>query len=309
MGNDRRPPGRLRRVRRAARAEILKARGQPALLVYLLLVVLVTAAWGPIQYSIAKEQEAKLERPRVTHAFGEPEPADTPDEEPADDRGANGFLVLAASARAGVIVAALLLLLYSATLLAGEGTAGTYRMVLVRPLTRTDLVLAKVILLMALVVLFLAAIALTAWLLGLAVGGYGDYVDVRYGQVDYTASDLAEGALLSLALAPLALLAVCSFGLLCSSIFESSATAVTLAVLAGVAAVALNLGLSSDAAQWNFVTHVDRYFAVLESRSLGLSTYQFDARLIVPGMIVPAVSALALLAGARTIFVRKDIYT
>ena len=42
--------------------------------------------------------------------------------------------------------APILLLLYASTLLAGEGTMGTFRMVLVRPITRTDLLLAKVLL-------------------------------------------------------------------------------------------------------------------------------------------------------------------
>jgi ABC-2 type transport system permease protein len=301
-------PGRIGRVRRAVRAEILKASRQPALLVYLAIVVLVTAAWGPIQYSGEKEQEREKEKPRVTHTFGEEAPAPPEPEEPAEARGANGFFVLGASMRAGVTVAALLLLLYSATLLAGEGTAGTYRMVLVRPVTRTDLVIAKALLLLVLVLAFLAAIAATAWLLGLLVGGYGDYVHVRYGQVAYTASELAESALLSLALAPLALLAVCAFGLFCSSIFTNSATAVTFATLAGVGAVALNLGLGKEAQLLNFVTHVDRYLAAFQSRALGISTV-FGSRIVLPGLVVPLVSALVLLAAARTIFARKDIDT
>jgi hypothetical protein len=84
---------------------------------------------------------------------------------------------------------------------------------------------------------------------------------------------------------------------------------VTVATLAGVAALALNLGLGQESAQLNFVTHVDRYLAALQARCLGLSTFEFDLRFVTPGLVVPPVSALALLAAARTIFARKDIYS
>lgn len=307
-GGRRGPEPRFVRLRRALRSEILKASGQPTLLVYFGIVLLTAAAWGPIQYSIARGQEAELrETTRDAPAFGEapsePAPADVD-----DGRGANGFLVLAASMRAGVVVAAILLLLFASTLLAGEGTAGTFRMVLVRPITRTDLILAKAGLLLLLVVAALLAISLVSGALGFLVGGYGDYVDVRYGQVDYTAGELARTVLLSLSLAPLALLAVGAFGLFWSSLFESASAAVTAATLAGIAALAVNLGLGREAAQLNLFTYVDRYFEVLQSFSGGLSEHRFDARLVVPGLLVPGISALVFLVVARTMFARRDIH-
>ena len=148
------------------------------------------------------------------------------------------------------------------------------------------------------------------WILmtGLLVGGYGDYVDVRFGQVDYTSAELASVALKSIALTPLALFAIAAFGLFCSSLFDNSATAITVAILAGLAATVVNLGLSPESQMLNFVTYVDRYVGIFESFSRGLSDYRFEFRLLRAGLVVPPVSALVFLIAARTIFARRDIH-
>ncbi len=303
-------PGRLRRVGRALRAEIRKSRRQPALLVYLLLVLLVTLAWGPLRYRSAREREREILHPAApTQAIEGEEPAEpSPPPPETEGRGVNGFLVLAASTRAGVILTAILLLLYAATLLAGEGTAGTVRLLLVRPVTRTDLLLAKAVLLLLLILLFLAVVAAASGLLGLLLGGYGDIVDVRFGEIDFTASELRRAALVGLGLAPLALFATAAFGLFCSALFESAATAVTVATLGGLAALAVTLGLSAESALLVFVTHVDRYLAVFQSFATGLSDHALNARFVTPGLVVPAVSALVFLGAARIIFCRKEIH-
>ena len=99
-----------------------------------------------------------------------------------------------------------------------------------------------------------------------------------------------------------------AFGLFCSSLFDNSATAITVAILAGLAALVVNLGLSPESQMLNFVTYVDRYIGIFESFSRGLSDYRFEFRLLRPGLVVPPVSALVFLLAARTIFARRDIH-
>ncbi len=301
-------PGFALRLLRAFRAEEMKARRQPVLLLYLALAVAATAVAGPLEHAAAKRSEAEVAaEPRATHTFGEPAAAPTPPR-PAAGTGANGWLTFAAGIRAGVLLSAVLLLLFAAGLLAGEGTAGTCRLVLIRPVSRTDVVLAKALLLLLAVLLFTAAVTATGFAAGLATGGYGDYVDPRFGQVDYTAADLLAVAIPAVGLAPLALFAVAAFGLFVSSLFMSSATAVTAAVLGGLAAAGLNLALPPDLSALNFLSHVDRGLAVLVSYAEGLSEYRVDARFLRPGILVPAASALAFLLAARIMFVRRDIH-
>jgi ABC-2 type transport system permease protein len=303
-----RPPGRAVRLLRALRAEIARARRKPTLLLFLLITLLVTAVWGPLSHRAAKSAERELAGPaRPTHAFGAPAPP-APAPEP-EGRGANGFLTLAASSRAGATVSALLLLLYAAGLLAGEGTAGTLRLLVTRPVSRADILAAKATLLLGVTLLFTLAVALTGFVAGLLTGGYGDFVDPRYGQVDYTARELWSVALTSLALVPLALFATACFGLLVSALFDSTGTAVTVSVLGGFAALVAGLMLPAHLAPVSFLSHVDRGLAVFESWARGLSEYRFDGRFLLAGVAVPGTSAVLFLLAARILFVRRDIHS
>jgi ABC-type transport system involved in multi-copper enzyme maturation permease subunit len=306
---ERRAPGSVVRKARAFRAEWRKAVRQPSLYVYLVLVVLVSASWGLLQYSLEKEKEAKRRPAPVTDSF----PGEEPEPEPVapaspEERGANGFLVLAAALRAGSVLAAVLLLLYASSVLAGERTLGTCRLVLTRPITRWDLVFAKAALLFVVVLVFVAAIAATGTLVGAARGGYGDYIDVRHGLVVRHAAELVRVTAAALLLTPLALLAVAALGLLVSSLFASAATAVTVSALAALTGVALNLVLSPDAAALNLFTYVTRQPAILESYATGLSEYQFGVNLLLPGVLVPAGSALVFLLGTLIMFRSRDIH-
>jgi ABC-type transport system involved in multi-copper enzyme maturation permease subunit len=302
------PPGRAVRLLRTLGAETAKARRQPALFLFLLITIVVAAVFGPLQHRSAKAAERELAGPaRSTHAFGAPAPP--PPAPEAAGRGANGFLTLAASCRAGAIVSALLLLLYAAGILAGEGTGGTLRLLLTRPVSRGDLLAAKATLLLCTTLVFTVAVALTGGIAGLLTGGYGDFVDPRYGQVDYTAGELWSVAAKSLALVPLALFATACFGLLVSALFDSTGTAVTVSVLGGFGALAGAMILPAHLAPLDFLAHVDRGLAVLHSCARGLSEYRFDGRFLLPGIVVPAVSALVFLLAARILFAVRNIHS
>jgi len=309
-----RGPGPLTRIGRALGVELRKTFRSPAVLAYLVIAVLVAGFFGMNRFAAAKERERERVAPvaTATDSFGdEEEETPAPDAVPVEERGVSGYLVLAAALRAGLFFSAVVVLLHAATLIAGERTAGTLRLLLVRPVSRADLVISKALCLLFLAVLLVAVTALAGWILGLVSGGYRGYVDVRYGLElrGHTSEDIGRAALLTLLIAPLALFAVASFGLFISSVFESSAAAVITATLAGIGVVVATFLLLEEAGRLLFVSHVDRYASAFGDLAKGLSGPGFGARLLLPGLLVPAGTTLAFLLGARIIFARREVHS
>lgn len=302
------------RVLRTARAELLKAGRQRSLYLYLCMVLVCAALSGPLIRSSTKAEERGQTPPaRVTHTFGEaqppnPGPATEKGGEAAGDRGANGFLVLAGSLLFGNVLATILILLFSSLLLAGEDGSGTFRMVLTRPVRRSDVVLGKALLVVVVTAGAAIVVAGCGYLLGLVFGGYGPYVDVRYGGVDYTAAVLTHIALITLALGVLPLLAAGCLGLLISSLFESGTSALIGAMLVVFGTIASILFVPGSQ-RWNFGYYAYHYPHILEQFAKGLSEYRFDSGVVLPGIIVPTASALVFLIGALIIFGRRDIHS
>jgi hypothetical protein len=141
----------IRRILRVTGIELFKLRrrrGAWALLALLLLVVLGQAV------STATEAGAQRDRTREL----------------------NAWVVFADAAGTGLFVAALLLALQASVAFAGETTLGTLKGLLVRPVTRAELVLGK------LAALLVVAAALAAVVLGAAAGAgaaLGDYEGVK----------------------------------------------------------------------------------------------------------------------------------
>jgi ABC-2 type transport system permease protein len=274
------------------------------MLVCVALLVLAGALVGPIDYAAERGHQSAGAPAAVTHTFGAaPPPAATA------ESGVNGFYALASSGRAGLVLAAILLLTFSAVQISGEATGGTLRLLLARPISRTDLLLGRAATLFLTSVLLVVVVAVTGWLAGLLTGGYGDVRDAQYGTVDYTAGQLTSVSLVVLAVSPLVLFAVACFGLFLSVLCDSSATAVTLAVLLGLVGFSLDLILIGPASTLNFLTWVDRPIAVLMSLSLGHSDFGLRLDWALPAVAVPLGTALTFLVAAGIIFRRRDIHS
>jgi ABC-2 type transport system permease protein len=293
--------------------ESRKAFRSPAVLAYLVLAVIVAGFFGLNRYAAVKEEEAGRVAPVATDSFGDEEEEEVPAAAavPAEARGAGGYLVLAAALRAGLFFSAVVVLLHAATLIAGERTAGTLRLVLVRPVSRGDLLIAKALSLLGLAIVLVALTALTGWIIGLTTGGYRGYIDVRYGMElrGHGAGDLRSAALSTLLLAPLALFAVATFGLFLSSLFESAAAAVIAATLTGIGIAVATFLLPEGSGIWVFTSHVDRYATAFGDLAKGISGPGFGTRLLLPGLLVPAGTTLVFLVGARIIFARRDVHS
>jgi ABC-2 type transport system permease protein len=223
----------------------------------------------------------------------------------------NGYFVFCTAARWGFEIAGLLVLLHAATAIAGEATAGTLKLVLVRPVGRGRFLLAKLVLLVALVLLAALVVTGAAWLLGLGLGGYGDVLEEGLGGgsiVRMEAARMGTKPHVAVALSTLCLLGFAALGLALSTVTNSSTTAVMVAVLVYLPMLTVLPYLAPDAALGDlvFVRHATRYLERAADFARGFDE-RWDAEYVRPGLVVPAANVLVLLAAALTIFHRKDI--
>ncbi|HEX3929936.1 MAG TPA: ABC transporter permease [Nocardioides sp.] len=119
---------------------------------------------------------------------------------------------------------------------AGEAQQGTLRYVLVRPVGRTRLLVAKLVSVMAFALLSLLVVAATAFVLGTLLLGQGPgQVTTTFSGTSLSNSQLAARTALALVYALLSMLGVASVALFLSTIVRSplAATMGTLALLIG----------------------------------------------------------------------------
>jgi ABC-2 type transport system permease protein len=120
--------------------------------------------------------------------------------------------------------------------IAGEAQQGTLRYVLVRPVGRTRLLLAKLVSVMAFALLALLVVAATAYVLGSVLLGHGGgQVTTTFSGTSLSSSQLAWRTGLALLYALLSMLGVASVALFLSTIVRSplAATMGALALLIG----------------------------------------------------------------------------
>lgn len=122
------------------------------------------------------------------------------------------------------------LLAFSATLVANEVSHGTLRLLLVRPILRHELLLAKFLLATLYASILVLVTAVAAWLLPLATG---TTLGVTFGgELIFTDSAMREAYLIGMALSLVPLLAIAACGLCISVLARRNGTAV-LAALGG----------------------------------------------------------------------------
>lgn len=119
----------------------------------------------------------------------------------------------------------LLVLAFSAALIASELGAGSIRLALVRPLHRYEFVVAKLLLGMSYAVLLALVAGVASWAMAYALG---DVRGVSYGgELVYTAEEMRETYLLGLLLTLAPLWAAVAFAVMLSTLTRSAAAAVT----------------------------------------------------------------------------------
>jgi len=221
----------------------------------------------------------------------------------------NGYFVAMAAAKTGFIVASFLVLIFASTSVAGEATHGTLKLVLVRPVSRTSFLMAKIVMLLGFALALTAAIGTTGWLLGLS-DGYGDLVEQDLMGNAYTSpisEHLGWKPLIAVLLALPALIATAALGLLVSTLTNSASTAATTAFLVYLPlTAAAEVFLTNEQQVFLFTHHVTRGLDRAAELALAQSV-RWDASIVQAGLIVPLASAAVLFAAALVVFRRRNI--
>jgi ABC-2 type transport system permease protein len=185
--------------------------------------------------------------------------------------------------------------------IAGEAQQGTLRYVLIRPVGRTRLLVAKLVAVMGFVLVTLLVVAVTAYVLGVVLlGNEPSTVTTTFSGTSLTTPQLIERTGLALAYALLSMLGVAAVALFLSTAVRSPLAAAmgTLALLIGS-----SLLLTLDAAGGLRPYLVTRYW-------LSFVDLFRDPILwhdVVHGVILQAGYVVVFLGAAWANFVTKDI--
>jgi ABC-2 type transport system permease protein len=186
--------------------------------------------------------------------------------------------------------------------IAGEAQQGTLRYVLIRPVGRTRLLVAKLVSVMAFVLLTLVVVAVTSYVLGILLLGHQDasVTTTTFSGTRLTTPQLAERTGLALAYALLSMLGVAAVALFLSTVVRSPLAAAmgTLALLIGS-----TLLLTLDASDSLRPYLVTRYWLAF----VDLFRDPILWHDVVHGVLLQAGYVVVFLGAAWANFVTKDI--
>lgn len=186
--------------------------------------------------------------------------------------------------------------------IAGEAQQGTLRYLLARPVGRTHLLLAKLVAAMAFVVLTVLVVAVTAYVLGIALLGDQDLTTgaTSVSGTSLSAAELAGRTALALGYAMLCMLGVAAVALFASTVADSplGAAMATMAVLIGS-----TLLLTLDAAEALRPWLPTRYWLAF----VDLFRDPILWRDLVRGVLLQSAYVVVFLAAAWASFATKDV--
>ncbi len=186
--------------------------------------------------------------------------------------------------------------------IAGEAQQGTLRYLLIRPVGRTRLLVAKLVSVMAFVLLTLLVVAATAYVFGVVLLGHqaASAGTTTFSGTQLTTAQLAERTGLALAYALLSMLGVAAVALFLSTVVRSPLAAAmgTLALLIGS-----SLLLTLDAAHGLRPYLVTRYWLAF----VDLFRDPILWHDVVHGVLLQAGYVVVFLGAAWANFVTKDI--
>lgn len=134
----------------------------------------------------------------------------------------NGYLIAYLILGSLVIHIPFLITLVSGDLLAGEATAGTYRMLITRPVSRTTIIFSKFTAGFIYTNLLILWLALFSLLIGILIFGTGELIVAKREIIIFAKDDVLWRFVLAYAFAVLAMTVVASLAFLFSSLVENA---------------------------------------------------------------------------------------
>lgn len=116
----------------------------------------------------------------------------------------------------------LLITFVAGDMLAGEATAGTYRLLLIKPVSRTKILFTKYLATIVYVIFFVAFLGAVSVGLAIALAGTGDLVVLQRGILVLTADDVAWRFIVAYILAVAPMLTVATIAFFISSFVENA---------------------------------------------------------------------------------------
>jgi len=134
----------------------------------------------------------------------------------------NGYFVSYMILNAIIVNVPFLIVLVAGDMLAGEATAGTYRILMTRPISRLQVVLSKFLASLIysfMLILWLAVLSLT---LGLVLFGSGELIVFQKGLIIFAKDDIIWRFILAYLMAALTMCTVASLAFIFSSLVENA---------------------------------------------------------------------------------------
>jgi hypothetical protein len=231
--------------------------------------------------------------------------------------GPHSVLLFALGAKAGLKIASFLLVIFGSLSFAGEFDKGTVRLLLTRPVTRTDVFLAKCLTGFTLAVFFFTVVMALSYGFGCLRGELGPVWDGEQGLILSSSEDIASHAAKAVKMSIAGVLAAVFLGIAVSTFVESSGFAVAIALTIFIGAD-LGLGLVREEQTRFFFSWYPSYaFDTLRSFAEGSSTLWRPAaeapikfehlRIPKPYVWIPVLSALVCSTVGYVLFRIKNI--
>ena len=214
----------------------------------------------------------------------------------------NGYLITYLALNTLWVHIPILIVIVTAYIFAGDFELGTIKSLLTQEVSRTEVLLAKFVVMCLYVLLFMLLVALAAFVPAYLIFGPGDLMVFMDGLQILDQGVFLSRLLLSLAYSSLALLVFGAFSMLMSLIFQSTLTSILISLGLLILSTLLQkfvLGVFSDFQALLFSYHFSKwqYFFMAE----------MPVQSILQSTLVLAVSLFAMLSLAWRIFKKMNI--
>lgn len=214
----------------------------------------------------------------------------------------NGYFISHLILQALYIHIPFLIVLVGGDLLAGEATAGTYRMLITRPISRTQIVAAKFFAGLIYTIFLLLFLMLMSLGLSVLIFGTGDLIVAKQGVIIFAESDVLWRIFSAYAFATLSLSVVLSLSFFFSSLVENAIGPIV-ATMAVIIIFIILSALDIEGLRWIrpylFVTHMTQWTSFFED--------PIDFSKLINSVLVLSAHILGLFTITLIIFKRKDI--
>jgi len=194
-------------------------------------------------------------------------------EKPAGDAKApvNGFGPLVAGCLNGFRITVFLILVIGGLLFASETTFGTLKTILIAPIRRSDLILAKVLSVIITAITFTLLIEASALILSWAMYGFAAITDPTFPEmVHLSKADMLIFTIYTFLHIVLPLITIGLMGLFISTLVENSGIAVAISIIIYLVLDFFMVGLFENLSSYLFNYYLNYYLATLKDISEGV---------------------------------------